>query len=243
MQLRPYPHGHPLVAGILAAGLGVGGAFYAASGTASGPPVAALTGVAAPSSQEEDTPPVLPRDSAGPVLDASSDSGGPVLEGPAASPVGDVGPVAKRGDAPPAGRRVIGEVAAIAADPAAFTVRTQQGDETTYRVLEATVFKAGYDRPYNFGLLKSGDGVNVLGRMEGAGPAGAGRPRPVIAGGAAPKRPRQLDSAEPDTGLVATQVVVRPAGEAPYRGVNPADKPGAAKPGPAKKGASDGAGQ
>ena len=185
-----FPHWPSLVAGILAGGLGVGGAFYAASGAASGSSVVA---------------------------------------------------------APAAARRVMGEVTAITADPAAFTVRTQQGDETTYRVLETTVFKAGYDRPYNFGLLKPGDGVIVAVPMDRPAQADAGPPAPAKPGGAAAERARPpRRAAEIDALEVPRLVVVRPAGDGPYRGGGVA-KPGAAnpaaKPGVAKKGANDGAGQ
>jgi len=250
MQPRRYSYWRPLVAGIIAGGLGVGGAFYAASGAASGPLVTTAPSAASPASQEDDdAPPMIPRDPAGPVLEASPDSAGPVLEGLAPPVAEPTGPGAKPGAVPKPARRVIGEVTTISTEPALFTVRTPQGDEATFRVLDTTVFKAGYDRPYNFGLLKPGDGANVVARMMGPGQAAAGRPKP--AGGPAPKRARPANgAAESDPELVAGQVVVRPAGDAAYRGAPKpgaskpgASKPGAAKPGAAKKGASDGVGQ
>ena len=111
-------------------------------------------------------------------------------------------------------RRPAGIVTQIASDPAAFTIQTADGTLLTYRVLDATVFMAGRDRPYRFDLLKVGDDVLVRGAGPGNGPNGttaSASPEP----GAAPKPkangPRQNGaSAEP----VARQVTIRPAGEA-----------------------------
>src|SRR5947208_2056284 len=65
---------------------------------------------------------------------------------------------------PGLGGPAIGQVTAIGRDPSTFTILTQSGDQLTYRVLDTTVFAAGRDRPYNFGLLKIGDEVRLRGR-------------------------------------------------------------------------------
>lgn len=102
-----------------------------------------------------------------------------------------------------------GVVTTIAPEPASFAFRTESGDEVVVRVLESTVFAAGPDRPYNFDLLKVGDGVRV--RVTPAGPADTPRP------GSPPRAPQQPAHTAPTAGEpVARQVLVRPAGERPF---------------------------
>lgn len=135
-------------------------------------------------------------------------------------------------------QRIMGEVVGITPDPATFTILTTAGAQATFRVLDTTVFAAGPDRPYNFGLLKTGDQVNVRGGAGAGAGAGGGagkvqaEPSPVAdapaakpavkpnarAGGKA--KPGQGNAgqttraARPADGtLVARQVMVRPAGE------------------------------
>jgi hypothetical protein len=70
-------------------------------------------------------------------------------------------------------------VTAIEQSPPSFTVRSiQDGSDSTYRVLDTTVFYVPPDRPYNFGLLKVGDQVLVAG--------GGGRCQPGAAQSAMP---------------------------------------------------------
>jgi hypothetical protein len=115
-------------------------------------------------------------------------------------------------------RAMLAEVTAISIDPASFTVRKHDGSEVTYRVLEATVFMAGKDRPYNFSLLNVGDRVRVKGNEQ---QLAAGQP-------ARPKAKRaQIVGIDGNAVPTARRVIVRPAGE------------NAAKVG--KKGAADGA--
>jgi hypothetical protein len=110
-------------------------------------------------------------------------------------------------------RRPTGEVTQVTADPASFTLRTGDGVETTYRVLDTTVFLAGHDRPYRFDLLKQGDHVTVRG--------GAGKPvdeatasAPASPGKGKNKQARAAgQNGMVDGEPVARQVMVRPAGE------------------------------
>jgi hypothetical protein len=108
-------------------------------------------------------------------------------------------------------RRPTGTVTQISSDPASFTVQAPDGTQTTYRVLDRTVFMAGRDRPYHFDLLKVGDEVVVRGGGQGqaagatTAPAGAGK------GKARPARAAGTDDTT-DGEPVARQVIVRPAG-------------------------------
>ena len=81
----------------------------------------------------------------------------------------EVAPPAPPGPAAQNSKRPGGVVSQITSDPDTFTLRTAAGAETTYRVLDTTVFMAGHDRPYRFELLKQGDHVMVRG-------GGAGKP-------------------------------------------------------------------
>lgn len=235
MHRRPLPFWRPAAAVLAAGGLALGGTVYAASyvpsPTATADDAPEMADVAPPVAPEA-TPPATSEASVDVPPEVMPDSAGPVLEGPAPEPIDPPAIPAVRAPMVVA-RQLIGEVTAITPDPAAFTVRTPAGEEVTYRVLEVSVFKAGYDRPYNVGLLKIGDGVNVIGGPLGQGP-GAGQPKPGQPRLGQPKpapagRPDQTD-ARP----VAQQVVVRPAGEPP-RGM-----PGVGgRPGPDEKGASD----
>ena len=212
MQLRRSSRWRPLaVVGALSV-LSVGIALY-------------TTGWFAGSAAAEESP-----DSVIPGLDTSADAAGPVLEGasdppdsgpePAEMAPEPAAPVAKPAAKPAAKRElpvgvVAGQVVATTAEPAAFTVQSQNGGEVTYRVAETTVFRAGYDRPYNFARLKVGDGVTVRGGMpgarSGAGQAAAGQPKPGQAkpGRAQQERQAAGDGAQPEARLVT----VRPAGE------------------------------
>lgn len=105
-----------------------------------------------------------------------------------------------------------GQIIALSTSPLSFTIRTETGEEPAYRVGDFTVFRAGFDRPYNFGLLKVGDQVKVRGlRVALAGSSGQLKPGQV-----AP--PKAAAKAAPWAGfegqLVARSVDVRPAGEA-----------------------------
>ncbi|HZO24491.1 MAG TPA: hypothetical protein VFH48_00680 [Chloroflexota bacterium] len=123
----------------------------------------------------------------------------------------EVAPPGPAAPAPTTSRRPTGEVTEITADPAAFTLRAEDGTLTTYRVLDTTVFMAGHDRPYRFELLKQGDQVVVRG-------GGAGKVDPAAAASASAQagkgkgKQAQPTSAQ-DGELIARQVMVRPAGE------------------------------
>lgn len=125
-----------------------------------------------------------------------------------------IAPPAPAGPAASNSRRPTGEVTQITTDPASFTLRTPDGVETTYRVLDTTVFMAGYDRPYRFDLLKQGDRVVVRGGGAGKAAEGAASTAPAGAGNgkdtqARAAGPNGMVDGEP----VARQVMVRPAGE------------------------------
>lgn len=226
---------HPLAAAVLAGGLSAGGTLYAASHAASHAASGPMAAWAPDASAQPAPATAVPAEGTGepvaPVLDTSADSAGPVLESSAGDPEGSARRAA--GGAP---RVVMGQVTQVSQDPPAFTVRAQGGAEVTYRVLEISVFDAGYDRPYNFGLLKVGDGVRVVGGVPAQAPGQAAKP-----GAAQSERARPRQVYEVDGQPVARRVGVRPAGE-PQRG--PAQKvgrPGAPKPG--QKEENDGAGR
>src|SRR4051794_2049472 len=82
--------------------------------------------------------------------------------------------------AQPNSRRPSGEVTQIAANPAAFTIRTPAGALMTFEVLNTTVFMVGHDRPYRFDLLKQGDEVTV---RDGPDKVPVPNASPVPAGG------------------------------------------------------------
>jgi hypothetical protein len=187
---------------------------------------------------------------------------------PSASPVAAAGaPVVKpeQAQAQANSRRSMGEVVGISPAPATFTIMTPAGAQTTFRVLDTTVFAAGQDRPYNFELLKTGDQVTVRG---GAGAKGAGvvkvtpeanaaapavqpnapAPKPggtaKQPGQAKPGRANAARSGAPaDGALVARQVMVRPAGEAGKRNLGQRQGQAAARPNGAGQGGSNVAGQ
>ena len=134
-------------------------------------------------------------------------------------------------------RRPTGEVTQITPDPAAFTLRTGDGVETTYRVLDTTVFMAGHDRPYRFDLLKQGDHVVVRGGVgktaedtQATAPTGAGKGKNKQARAASPDG---MVDGEP----VARQVMVRPAGEKVKK--NGKQGPAAIQPASSTNGGSD----
>ena len=117
-------------------------------------------------------------------------------------------------------RRPAGVVTEITAEPAAFTIRSETGDETTFQVLDTTVFMAGNDRPYRFDLLKQGDQVTVRG---GAGKAteGAQAAAPTVNGKGKNKQARAAGpNGMADEEPIARQVMVRPAGEKMKQGKN-----------------------
>lgn len=150
-----------------------------------------------------------------------------------------------------------GTVTAITNDPTGFTFRLDSGEEKTVRVVDGTIFQAGRDRPYSFGLLKVGDVVRVKG--PGLGPKAAGQANPngpaTKPQGAARKPDGANPAFAPDGTPIARRVVVRPAGEqrrglggkkmgAGRAGADQAGQPGcppAARP--KKKGAANGAQQ
>ena len=118
-------------------------------------------------------------------------------------------------------RRPAGIVTEITAEPAAFTIRAQAGDETTFQVLDTTVFMAGHDRPYRFDLLKQGDQVTVRGGGAGKAAEGAQATAPTVNGKGKNKQaraagPNGMANEEP----IARQVMVRPAGEKMKQGKN-----------------------
>lgn len=111
-----------------------------------------------------------------------------------------------------------GTVTAIMSDPAGFTFRLDSGEDKTVRVVDGTIFQAGRDRPYSFGLLKVGDLVRV--QAPGLGPkAAAGQANPSGAAtkpNGAARKPNGAGSAfAPDGTPIARRVIVRPAGEKP----------------------------
>lgn len=111
--------------------------------------------------------------------------------------------------AAPNSRRPTGEVTAITTDPAAFTLRAEDGTLTTFRVLDSTVFMAGHDRPYRFELLKQGDQIVVRGGGAGKAEQAASASTPAKPGRGKPAQPIGAQDGEP----IARQVMVRPAGE------------------------------
>src|SRR5438093_9610552 len=191
----------PLAVGAVVRGLVVGVAFYAATHLSISPfapppaPLAAETGAVAPTAQP------APQARKAPIA--------PPASTPAPQP-----PPAAAADSnlqPGVGGPVIGQVTAINRSPASFTDLTPGGEQDTYRVLDTTVFSAGRDRPYNFGLLKVGDEVRLRGRLHP--PAAAGQ-QPGQAEPAGGRKPGQAPAGnEPDAVPVALFVVVRPAGE------------------------------
>src|SRR5439155_7151934 len=112
---------------------------------------------------------------------------------------------------PGLGGPVMGQVTAIGQDPSTFTILTPSGDQLTYRVLDTTVFTAGRDRPYNFGLLKIGDEVRLRGRATppAAMAQQSGQPAPGRELGAG----QGAASSEAGSQPAALFVIVRPAGE------------------------------
>ncbi len=123
-----------------------------------------------------------------------------------AAPTAPPGPATKRG---------LAVVTALTPEPASFSVRREDGEVVTYRVLDTTVFTGGADRPYNFGLLKVGDNVRVKGGLPGR---------------------KAERTGQVDVQPVARRVVVRVAGErrpgGPARNVS--------QPDAGRKGVSDG---
>jgi hypothetical protein len=111
-------------------------------------------------------------------------------------------------------RRPTGEVTQVTSDPDTFTLRTADGVEATYRVLDTTVFMAGHDRPYRFELLKQGDRVTVRGGGAGNAADGVAPTAPTGAGKGTGKQAREAGpNGMADGEPVARQVTVRPAGE------------------------------
>lgn len=125
----------------------------------------------------------------------------------------EVAPPAPAAPGPSNARRPTGEVTDVTAEPAAFTLRGPDGTETTYRVLDTTVFMAGHDRPYRFELLKQGDHVVV--RAGGAGKADQAATGPGPAGSGKGKQKPAAAADVVDGEPVARTVMVRPAGEKP----------------------------
>jgi len=132
-------------------------------------------------------------------------------------------------------RRPSGEVTEVSADPPAFTIRTPDGDEMTFAVLNTTVFAAGRDRPFRFDLLRPGDWVMVRDGPDkvpapNASPARSGREAKgtTVHTSIAPRPPAGES--------VARQVLVRPADEPPKSG-------GKGKQAHLQNGGGDGTGQ
>lgn len=116
-----------------------------------------------------------------------------------------------------------GTVTAITTEPSGFTFRLESGEDKTVRVVDGTIFQAGRDRPYSFGLLKVGDFVRVQGPGLGPKAAGQGGPNGAAAkpnganakpGGAA-TRPNGtgVGAFASDGTAIARRVIVLPAGE------------------------------
>ena len=179
----------PMASAALAGGLVVAGVYYTVSHVPLGP----LT---------ESAPAAAPV-AAGP---------GAVVPGHQGLPSAATAPAPASPDLQPGlGGPVLGSVTAITPTPPSFTILTSTGQEVTYRVLATTVFTAGRDRPYNFGLLKVGDEVRLRGaqRQPAAGTPAAGRTGAQQ--GIQRQRPGLTDQAGSEP--VARFVVVRPAGE------------------------------
>ena len=123
----------------------------------------------------------------------------------------EVAPPGPATPAPTTSRRPTGEVTEITADPAAFTLRAEDGTLTTYRVLDTTVFMAGHDRPYRFELLKQGDQVVVRGGGAGKADPAAAASAPTQVGKGKRKQAQPIGAEDGE--LIARQVMVRPAGE------------------------------
>ena len=141
------------------------------------------------------------------------------------------------------GRRPMGAVTQVAAEPAGFTLRTPAGAEMTFSVLESTVFMAGRDRLYRFDLLKVGDQVVVRGGGQGKGPDGAASTDPAARGNGKDKQDRVARAnIAADGMLIARQVMVRPAGEQRERKKEKVE-PAAFSPAGTTNGGSHGAGQ
>jgi hypothetical protein len=116
-------------------------------------------------------------------------------------------------------RRPTGEVTQITFDPATFTLRAADGAETTFRVLDTTVFMAGRDRPYRFDLLKQGDHVTVRGGGAGKAVENAQAAPPAGSDQGKTKQARAAGQAgTPDGEPIARQVQVHPAGEKGKKG-------------------------
>jgi hypothetical protein len=132
-------------------------------------------------------------------------------------------------------RRLSGEVTQVSADPAAFMIRTPDGNEMTFEVLNTTVFVAGRDRPYRFDLLKPGDWVTV---RDGPDRVPVPNASPVPSGGKAKGTTvhTSVGPRPPAGESIARQVIVRPAGETPKAG-------GKGKQAQLQNGGSNGTGQ
>lgn len=200
---RAIPWGTLAVA-LVAGSLGAAGGAYVVGDSRAGAPLAEEAGTPvmlerAPRVQPE-APTATPASPARPRQQLAPAQPAPAQPRQALAPGQAVAKPAPPGAA-------FGLVTAIVGDPLSFSFRTEAGEVIRVRVLETTVFAAGVDRPYNFGLLKVGDGVwvrfSATGMMDGA--ARRGR-----VGGRMLAEPAEGES-------VARQVTVRPAGEGPAR--------------------------
>ncbi len=201
----------PLGIAVAAGGLAVVGAAYFATHYSIAP-VAQDTGPTA-------SGPLAALPQLGPGRRAAPDSQpAPKPQATAASNAQGIAPGQAGNTNPEAGlMRAAGAVTAISQDPATFTVRTEAGLAQIWHVLDLTVFRAGFDRPYNFGLLRVGDLVNVRGGLPGQRPGLAAATRQGTAGGAAGVARgggsamdlTQLNDGQP----IARMVEVRPADE------------------------------
>jgi hypothetical protein len=116
---------------------------------------------------------------ASPVEGAPAAAGAPSVVGPPAA----VPPAAAPGTLPGL-VRAGGVVIAKTDAPPTLTVHDENGTDVTFRVLDATIFAAGRDRPYSFGLVAVGDTARVRGGMVGAGRGrGPGRAAAIDTGG------------------------------------------------------------
>jgi hypothetical protein len=179
----------PMATAALAGGLVVAGVYYTASHASLGP-------------LSESAPAAAPV-AAGPGAVVPGHQG---LPGAAAAPA-----PAMPGPQPGLGGPVLGSVTAITPTPPSFTILTSTGQQVTYRVMATTVFTAGRDRPYNFGLLKVGDEVRLRG---GQRQLAAGTPAAGQTGAQQSVQRRRSGLTDQASGEpVARFVVVRPAGE------------------------------
>jgi translation initiation factor IF-2 len=192
MQLLRRAPWRSLALGLVASGVALGGLFYTTAHGLMAPLAQQAAATATPTAAATPTGPGAP--AAGPATGAGPGKPKPLRPGVS-----------------------IGTVTAVAHNPDSFTVHSiQDSSDTTYRVLDQTVFYAPPDRPYNFGLLKVGDEVRVRG--------GGGRCQPAAGPAATP-------TTAPDPACLQRRPQLGQAGAA-QPGATPAARPGAWAPAP-----------